>query len=75
MRKQRTASETLRYFAKNIGIVVSLVLIWRGVWYVLDALDMVFFNNNHMITALGGVVLGLLMLYAPDKDLKEIEKL
>ncbi len=75
MRKQRTTSETLRYFAKNIGIVVSLVLIWRGVWYVLDALDMVFFNNNHMITALGGVVLGLLMLYAPDKDLKEIEKL
>ena len=75
LKKRRTAEETLRYFAKNISIVVSLVLIWRGIWYVLDGLDRMFFYDSHTLTALGGIALGLLLLYAPDKDLKEIEKL
>lgn len=66
---------TLRYLAKNISIVVGLVLIWRGIWYTLDGLDKWFFGGNHIWTALGGIVIGLLILYLPDKDLKEIEKL
>ncbi|MBU1203074.1 hypothetical protein KKH39_03500 [Patescibacteria group bacterium] len=66
---------TLSYLVDNLFIVVGLVLIWRGVWYILDALDLLIFNGNHSWTALGGVVLGLLILYLPDKDLKEISKL
>jgi len=56
-------------------VVIGLVLIWRGIWYVLDGLDRWLFNGNHVWTALGGTILGLLILYIPDKDLKEIEKL
>jgi len=67
--------ETIAYFAKNFGIVMSLVLIWRGVWYVLDTFDILFFAGNHMFSAVGGIIIGLLLLYLPDKDLKEIEKL
>ena len=63
------------YFAKNITTVIGLVLIWRGIWYVLDGVDALFFDKNHMLTALGGIIIGLLILYIPDKDLKEIEKL
>ena len=63
------------YFAKNISIVVGLVLIWRGIWYTLDAFDIVFCGGSHIWSALGGIVLGLAILYIPDKDLKEIEKL
>ena len=66
---------TIRYFAKNIFIVISLVLIWRGIWYVLDELDIWFFEGSHIWTAVGGIIVGLLILYLPDKDLKEIEKL
>jgi hypothetical protein len=65
----------LAYFVKNAAIIVGLVLIWRGIWYVLDALDIWFFGGSHGWTALGGVALGLIILYWPDKDLKEIEKL
>ena len=64
----------LSYFIKNFFIVVGVVLVWRGIWYLLDAFDLLFFGN-HTWTALGGLVIGLLMLYLPDKDLKEIEKL
>jgi len=63
-----------RYFAKNIIVVISLVLIWRGIWYVLDFID-VRFVGSHIYTAIGGILLGLVLLYLPDKDLKEIEKL
>jgi len=63
-----------RYFAKNLTIVLSLVLIWRGIWYSLDFIDREFFGT-HAYTAIGGIILGIILLYLPDKDLKEIEKL
>lgn len=69
------AKLTLRYFAKSLSIVVGLVLIWRGIWYVLDAIDIVFFNRDHFYTAIAGIAIGLLILYLPDHDLKELEKL
>jgi len=73
MANQNTLS--LRYFAGNLSIVIGLVLIWRGIWYVLDGLDFIFFAGNHLWSAIGGIALGLLILYLPDKDLKEIQKL
>jgi ABC-type antimicrobial peptide transport system permease subunit len=63
------------YFAKNLGIIVGIVLVWRGVWYILDEIDKVFFNDAHLWTAIVGIVVGFLILYLPDRDLKEIEKL
>lgn len=66
---------TLQYLAKNISIVIGLVLVWRGIWYVLDGLDKWLFDGSHTWTALIGIIIGLIILYLPDKDLKEIEKL
>jgi membrane associated rhomboid family serine protease len=66
---------TLRYLAKNMSIVIGLVLVWRGVWYVLDGIDAWLFGGHHIWTAVGGIILGLLVLYLPDRDLKEISKL
>ena len=66
---------TLRYLSKNLSIVFGLVLIWRGIWYVLDSLDKWLFGGSHFWTGLAGIIVGLLVLYLPDKDLKEIQKL
>jgi hypothetical protein len=65
----------VKYFAHNILVLVGLVLIWRGMWYILDEVDILFFGESHIITTVGGVILGFLILYLPDKDLKEISKL
>jgi hypothetical protein len=73
--KKQPHELTIAYLAKNLGIIVGIVLIWRGIWYVLDALDKVLFDGSHLVSAVLGVVLGFLILYLPDKDLKEIEKL
>lgn len=64
------------YFFKNLGTIVGIVLIWRGIWYVLDAIDIAIIGNEtHLVTAIGGIIVGFLILYLPDGDLKEIEKL
>ncbi|MBI4118498.1 MAG: hypothetical protein HY455_03120 [Parcubacteria group bacterium] len=65
----------IQYFTKNLIVVVALVLIWRGIWYGLDWLDGALFDGVHIYTVIGGIALGLALLYIPDKDLKEIEKL
>ncbi|MFZ5390884.1 MAG: hypothetical protein ACOZAJ_01235 [Patescibacteria group bacterium] len=66
---------TLSYLSKNLSVVIGLVLVWRGIWYILDWLDYELWGGYHGWTALGGVILGLIILYIPDKDLKEIQKL
>lgn len=65
----------LAYFVKSFVIILGIVLVWRGVWYALDALDIYIFGENHIWTALGGIIVGMMLLYLPDKDFKEIEKL
>jgi hypothetical protein len=67
---------TIGYFFKNLGTIVGIVLIWRGVWHVLDAIDIAIIGDEtHLVTSIGGIIAGFLILYIPDKDLKEIEKL
>ncbi len=66
---------SFKYLSKNISIIIGLVLIWRSIWYVLDEFDKWIFGGSHIWTALGGIFIGLIILYLPDKDLKEIEKL
>lgn len=66
---------TLRYLTRNLATVIGLVLVWRGIWHLLDGVDVFFFAGSHFWTAIPGVVIGLIILYLPDKDLKEIEKL
>lgn len=61
--------------SRNLPTVIGVVLVWRGVWYLLDAFDKHFFGDSHGWTAIVGVVIGLVLLYLPDRDLKEIGKM
>ncbi|MBP5993346.1 MAG: hypothetical protein KA731_00400 [Candidatus Moranbacteria bacterium] len=65
----------VRYFTHNIAVVVGVVFVWRGIWHLLDIVDIKLFDGNLAYTAVGGIVLGLLILYLPDKDLKELGNL
>jgi hypothetical protein len=65
----------IQYFAKNVIIVIALVMVWRGVWYILDGIDVWLFGSYNAWSGLLGIIIGLIILYFPDNDLKEIEKL
>jgi len=67
---------SIKYFTSNIFIVVGLILVSRGIWYLLDGLDrLIFGTSNNIFLAIGSTILGILILYLPDHDLKEISKL
>jgi len=65
----------LKNAIQNFLIAFAILLIWRGLWYIFDYFDRVFFDGNHAFSAIGGIIVGLLILYLPDKDLKELGKL
>jgi len=64
-----------RYFTKNILTVIGLVFIWRGIWVILDLIDKLIFGDSHIVTAILGILIGIAVLYLPDKDLKTLERL
>jgi len=41
---------------------------------LLDEVDLWLFGGGRIITSLGGIVLGLALLFFPDGNLKKIEK-
>ena len=45
---------TVKYLVKNISVAIGIVLIWRGIWYLLDGVDKWLFNGSHNWTALAG---------------------
>ncbi len=76
MRKAAHAPEnhTLSYFVRNLNIVIGLVLVWRGIWHLLDIVEAAL-GVNKILAAGFGIILGIVLLYAPDHDLKEMQKL
>ncbi len=66
---------TLKYLGENLSIALGLVLIWRSLWYGLDALDIWLFGGSHAFTVVFGVIIGLIVLYVPHRNLKALERL
>ncbi len=65
----------LNYFVKNLSIAIGIILIWRAVWLMLDLLDHLIFGGSHIITIVLGLLVGLIILYLPDRNLKALERL
>jgi hypothetical protein len=64
-----------RYFIKNIWVAIGIVIIWRGIWVLLDLLDQLLFGSNHIVTAIGGIIAGVLILYFSEEGLEALERL
>lgn len=75
MSMKQVKRSLIAYFGKNLGTAIGLVVIWRGIWHILDWIDINMLGGDILLTAIGGIVVGLAILYLPDKDLKELEKL
>ncbi|MFZ2682041.1 MAG: hypothetical protein WAZ14_03045 [Patescibacteria group bacterium] len=61
---------TIWSLTKSISMALGLVLVWRGAWYLLDAIDIWIFGGTHIWSAVIGVVIGLSVFYVFDKDLR-----
>jgi hypothetical protein len=61
------------YFIHNVVRALGLVLVWRGIWQILDSIDFVLLGGSHWFTATLGLGIGVALLYLPDRDLKELQ--
>lgn len=75
MAKKNKFVGLIHYFSKNLFVIIGIVLMWRGVWVLLDLVDESLGMDFRWITAPVGILVGILILYLPDKDLDEIKKL
>ena len=58
-----------RTFFSMILVVTCVVLIWRGIWNLLD----LYFLRGHPILSNGiGILVGVIILYLPDRDIKDL---
>jgi len=65
----------IHQLSDNLLTVLGLVLVWRGVWYALDGLDILLFGKNHVVSAAIGTVVGFALLYFPKRNFEKIERL
>ncbi|MFC1732885.1 hypothetical protein ACFL6I_21495 [candidate division KSB1 bacterium] len=56
-------------FFSMLMIGIAVILIWRGVWNLLDEYLL---PDHFLLSNIVGIVVGLLILYLPDKDIKEL---
>ncbi len=63
------------YFIRSFATALGLVLVWRGIWQTLDAFDRAVFGGSHLFTAVVGLIIGVMLLYIPDRDLKELHRM
>ena len=58
---------------KNLRLIldaVGLILIWRGIWGILD---MFFFPNNPLVSYIGSIIFGFIFLVIDGNGLDELK--
>lgn len=55
--------------------VTGVVLVWRGIWLILDTLDILIFHGMHALTGAVGVVIGMYILWRHHKNFNELRSL
>ncbi len=53
-------------------MILGAILIWRGVWILLDLFDSRFFGGTHVWSSLAGIMIGVIMVYFADRDLEDV---
>lgn len=55
--------------------VTGVVLVWRGIWLILDTIDILLFHGMHALTGIVGVCVGMMILWRHHKNFDELRKL
>ena len=57
---------------ESIMMIVGAILIWRGIWVLLDVLDDRFFGGNHVWSAIVGIAIGAGIVMLADRELEDV---
>ena len=65
---------SLRYdplFIRNLTLMASVVLIWRGIEHLLD---IYFFPNNEILSSVLTIIIGIVLLFIFDSEIESDPK-
>lgn len=62
----------LQMLKESIAVLVGAILIWRGIWVLLDLLDQWLFGGEHLFSAIFGIIIGAFLIYIVDRDLEDV---
>ncbi len=68
-KKNSYSLKPTKTFFSMLLIAIAVILIWRGVWNLLDEYLL---PDNFIASNVLGIAIGLLILYLPDRDIKEL---
>ena len=72
IRKAHKAIKLRRQTESNLNtflVVVAIVLIWRGVWWLVDIYVL---PHRPVLSLIIGLFVGIIILYLDDKKIKEL---
>lgn len=53
----------------TLMVVFAVVLVWRGIW---NLADMYFFPGDPLFSNIASILVGALIIYLPDRSLKDL---
>ena len=56
-------------FFGMLMIAIAVIMVWRGIWNLLDHY---LFPDNFILSNVISIVVGIIVLYLPDRTLKEL---
>jgi len=62
----------LKMLRESLLMILGAILIWRGVWILLDLIDNRFLGGTHVWSSVVGIILGVVMVYFADRDLEDV---
>ena len=65
----RISLRPTKTFFSMILVVTCVVLIWRGIW---NLLDLYFLRGHPILSNVIGILIGVIILYLPDRDIKDL---
>jgi len=69
-KKKNTFSlKPTKTFLSTLMVAVAVVFVWRGVWNLLDEYLL---PDHWVMSNVLSIIVGILILYLPDKDIKEL---
>ncbi len=56
-------------FLRSLLVITGVIFVWRGLWGLMDTY---LFPDQPGLSFTVGLIIGMIMLYVPDDDLKEL---
>lgn len=62
----------LKVLRESLLMILGAILIWRGVWILLDLFDNRFLGGTHVWSSVVGIIIGVILVYFADRDLEDV---